>query len=221
MHQLRTDGAAEPTRRNPQRTRLQILHAAVAEFAAKGYGGTRVNEIALRAGANKRMIYHYFGSKDGLFLAVLEHAYATIRSREKALSLVDLEPRAAMERLVVFTFDHFVRHPEFITLVNTENLLGARHLRQSRTIREMHSPLVDSIGRVLARGAGAGLFRAGVDPMQLYISIAALSYFYLSNNHTLSAIFGRDLGATEAQAHRRRHAVEVVLGFLRPDDSRS
>lgn len=203
-------------RRNPARTRERILQAALAEFAAKGMGGTRVDEIAARAGANKRMIYHYFGSKADLFLAVLEHTYAMIREGERALSLADLDPPSAMRRLIEFTFDHFVAHPEFITLLNSENLHRARHLARSTRVREMHSPLVATIATIISRGAARGDFRDDVDPMQLYISIAGLGYFYLSNIHTLATIFGQDLGAPEARASRRRHMVEVILGYLRP-----
>jgi AcrR family transcriptional regulator len=208
--------AGEPVRRNPRRTREQILQAAVAEFAAKGLGGTRINEIAARAGANKRMIYHYFGNKEALFLAVLEHTYASIREGEAELSLTDLAPEAAMRELIRFSFDYFLTHPEFVTLLNSENLHRARHLRRSRRIREMHSPLLRMLGEVLERGEAEGIFRPGVDPVQLYISIAALGYFYFSNIHTLSTIFDRDLAAPAGLEHRKSHVTEVIIGYLRP-----
>lgn len=201
-------------KRDPDATRARILQAAVAEFAAKGLGGARVDEIAARAGANKRMLYHYFGNKDDLFLAALECVYAEIRDAEQALELEKLPPMDAMRQLVEFSFDYFVLRPEFISLLNSENLHKARHLRRSRRIRAMHSPLLALIDGILQRGKAAGVMRDGVDPMQLYISIAGLGYFYNSNVHTLSVIFARDFASAEERAKRRTHMVEVVLGYL-------
>jgi AcrR family transcriptional regulator len=204
-------------KRDPDATRARILQAAVAEFAAKGLAGARVDEIAARAGANKRMLYHYFGNKDDLFLAALESVYADIRDAEQALDLETLAPVAAMRQLVEFTFDYFILRPEFVTLLNSENLHRARHLRRSTGIRAMHSPLIALIDGILKRGEAAGVMRGGVDPMQLYISIAGLGYFYNSNVHTLSTIFARDFASPEERAKRRAHMVEVVLGFLRKE----
>jgi AcrR family transcriptional regulator len=200
-------------KRDPDATRARILDAAVAEFAGKGLGGARVDEIAVRAGVNKRMLYHYFGNKDDLFLAALESAYADIRDAEQALDLELLAPVEAMRQLVEFTFDYFVLRPEFVTLLNSENLHRARHLQRSGRIRAMHSPLIDLIEGILKRGRTEGSMRGGVDPMQLYISIAGLGYFYNSNIHTLSTIFARDFDSGEERAVRRAHMVEVVLGY--------
>lgn len=207
--------AARNQRRDPARNRDRILKAAVAEFARYGLGGARVDRIAVRAGANKRMLYYYFGNKDDLFLAVLEDSYARIRNAERALHLTDLDPRQAMRRLVEFTWNYYLLHPEFLTLLNSENLHRARHIRRSRNIVAMHSPFVAMIKQVLERGARAGEFRRGVDPVQLYISIAGLGYFYLSNRHTLSTIFERDLMLPRSMNERLRHMVELVLGYLR------
>jgi TetR/AcrR family transcriptional regulator len=204
------------SRRDPEATRERILRAAVAEFADKGLGGARVDEIADRAGANKRMLYHYFGNKEDLFLAALESVYADIRRHELTLELEHQEPVEAMRSLVVFTWDYFVENPHFITLLNSENLHRARHLVRSEGIRAMHSPLIRLIGGILERGVGAGAMRAGIDPMQLYISIASLGYFYHSNIHTLSAIFGRDFAAPAERERRREHIIEIILGYLRP-----
>jgi AcrR family transcriptional regulator len=207
-------------RRNPlgetQRTRALILAAATAEFAAKGIGGARVDAIAARAGANKRMIYHYFGNKQRLYLSVLERMYEEIRDAETALRLEQLEPRAAMRRLVEFSFDYYTDHPHFIRLLDNENLHKARNLKRSPGIRQRNSPLVSMIEDLLRRGAASGDFRSGVNPVQLYISIAGLGYFYFANIHTLSAIFGLDLQAAAARAARRQHVVEVVLDYLKP-----
>ena len=202
-------------RRDPEKTQARILAAATDEFARHGLGGARVDRIAARAGANKRMLYYYYGNKDALFLAVLEASYASIRNAEKALRLDALAPREAMRRLVGFTWRYYLEHPEFMTLLNSENLHRAKHIRRSRSIVAMHSPFVAMIRSVLERGARCGDFRRGVDPVQLYISIAGLGYFYLGNRYTLSAIFKRDLLAPRSRAARLRHMVELVLGYLR------
>lgn len=202
--------------RDPEQTRARILEAAKAEFARVGLGGARVDRIALEAGANKRMLYYYFGNKEDLFLAVLEGAYEHIRNAEKNLRLEEVDPPEAIRRLVTFTWTYYLDHPEFLNLLNSENLHQGRHLKGSGTVRSMHSPFVSMIGQILERGARSGDFRPGVDPMQLYISIAGLSYFYLGNNYTLSAIFGRDLKASKAKAQRLAHMHDVVLGYLAP-----
>ena len=206
------------SQRDPDRTRGAILDAATIEFAKYGLGGARVDRIAAAAGANKRMLYYYFGDKDGLFLAALEDRYAHIRSAERTLALEHLDPREALKRLVEFTWKYFLEHPEFMTLLNSENLHQARHLKKSRYARVLNSPLIETLGVVLERGRREGSFRPGVDPLQLYISIAALSYFYLSNNHTLSAVFGRNLATAATKRARVRHMTEVILGYLRPED---
>jgi TetR/AcrR family transcriptional regulator len=202
-------------RRDPDRTRTAILAAAQDEFAAKGLFGGRVNAIARRAGANKRMIYHYFGSKDGLYLAALERVYEGLRGSERKLNLDHLEPALAIKRLVEFNFDYSRRHPELISLINSENLHRARHLARSKKVRELHSPFVQLIGDILRRGVAKGVFRPGLDPVDVYITIAAVGYFYLSNNWTLSTIFGRDLGTPAANRRRKRHNVDMILNALR------
>lgn len=206
--------ALNRVRRNPGRTRARILEAARVEFAHCGLGGARVERITARAGSNKRMLYYYYGNKEALFLAALESAYADIRNAEQALRLADLDPVEGMRRLVRFTWDYYLAHPEFISLLNSENLHRAAHLRKSRKIRALHSPLVAMLGGVLERGRRAGVFRRGVDPVQLYISIAALGYFYLSNKHTLSTIFGRDLMQAQALKQRLAHMTGLVLAYL-------
>ncbi len=208
------------TIRDPKGTQARILDAATREFARFGLGGARVDRIAARAGANKRMLYYYFGDKDGLFLAVLEHAYAGIRSAEQRLHLLDTPPVAAVERLVEFTWRYYLEHPEFLTLLNSENLHRARHLKRSKQIRAMNSPLIATLREVLQRGEREGVFRRGVDPLQLYISIAGLAYFYLSNNHTLSQVFDRDLAAPGARKDRLAHMTGLVTGSLTNLDAR-
>jgi TetR/AcrR family transcriptional regulator len=203
-------------KRDAEASRRLLLKAARAEFAAKGLMGARVDEIARSAGLNKQLVYHYFGSKDELYQAVLEGVYAEIREQERALSLGDLPPEEAMEKLIGFSFDYLAEHPDFIALLNDENGQGARHLGGSRRLHEMHSPLIALVRRTLRNGAARGAFRRDMDALQLYISIAGLAYFYFSNNRTLSAIFGRDLGSARAIAARRRHVVDFVMAALRP-----
>src|SRR5437867_1743087 len=194
--------------------RSRILHAATLAFAERGLSGARVADIAERAKINKRMLYHYYGNKEALYVAVLESVYAGLLAAESELNLDALDPIEGIERLVRFLWSYYLAHPEFMALVNNENLHHARYLRRSRTIRDMHSPLVESLDALLARGRKTGVFRGGVDAVQLYVSIAALGYFYLSNNYTLSTIFGRDLRSRRALLERSHHIAEVMLGYL-------
>jgi len=206
--------APEPRPRDADRSQGEILEAATAEFAEFGLGGARVDRIAERARVNKRLIYYYFGSKEDLFRAVLERAYEGIRGEERKLSMSEVDPIEAIRRLIAFTWNYYLAHPEFLTLLNSENLHRARHLKESADIASMNSPLVQMLAEVLERGHKAGIFRAGVDPVQLYISIAGLAYFYLGNCHTLSAVFARDLLATKAKVERLSHMTDLVLGYL-------
>src|ERR1700742_817020 len=200
--------------RDPEGMRLRILDSAKEEFAAHGLAGARVDRIAAKAGANKRMLYYHVGKKDDLYLAVLEGAYEKIRVEERGLDLEHLDPPEAIERLIGFTWNYFIRNPEFLALLNTENLARARHLKRSAKVKSMHSPFVEMIRTVVTRGVESGDFVVAVDPVQLYISIAALSFFYLSNSATLSIIFGRDLLGEEARDERLDHMVALVLAAL-------
>lgn len=201
-------------RRDPERTRRAILEAAVREFATRGIGGARVSRIAETAGVNKRMLYHYFGNKEGLYIAALESVYGAIRERELALDVDRLGPRDGMKALIATVWRHFLEHPEFVSLLNSENLHRARHVAKSSRIRSLQSPLLAMIEKLLARGVAAGLFRPGVDPVQLYLSIAGLCYFYVSNRYTLSVVFERDLMAPRALRRRLTHVTEMVLAYL-------
>ena len=200
--------------RDADRTQQSILQAATEAFAERGLAGARLELIAERAGINKRLIYYYFGDKDGLFRAVLELAYARIREAERALELEAVAPAEGVRRLVAFTWQYYLDHPEFLTLLNTENLHRAAHLQDVERVRALNSPLIETLGDVLERGRREGVFRGGVDAVQLYVSIAALSYFYLSNSHTLSAVFGRDLMTPKALNERLSHMCEVILGYI-------
>ena len=205
---------AETRPRNADRSQRDILGAALQEFAEFGLGGARMDRIAERAGVNKRLIYYYFEHKESLFTAVLEHAYENIRGEERQLNLSLVEPIEAIRRLITFTWNYYIEHPEFLTLLNSENLHRARHLKQSSKAQSLNSPLIDSLASVLDRGVRSRVFRAGVDPVQLYISIAGLAYFYLSNVHTLSTIFGRELLGPKSRVERLSHMTDLVLGYL-------
>ena len=209
--------AVEERLRDADRSQNTILAAARDEFAEYGLGGARVDRIAERAALNKRLIYYYFEDKEKLFQAVLEQAYLDIREQERKLNLLAVPPAEAVRRLVEFTWKYYLDHPEFLTLLNSANLHRARHLENSERVREMNSPLIATLGEVLERGRKEGTFRGGVDPVQLYVSIAGLSYFYLSNNHTLSAIFGRDLLSAKARNERLAHMCDVILGYVLRD----
>jgi TetR/AcrR family transcriptional regulator len=206
----------KPRRRDPVATRSKLLAAARREFAKNGLAGARVDEIADRAGVNKQLVYHYFGDKDALYLAVLEWVYEEIRAQERKLNLEGLPPERAIKKLIESSFDHLATHPDFIVLLNDENRGGAAHVRGSRKLEAMHSPLVSLVSKILKEGVRTGAFRRGINPVQLYISIAGLSYFFFSNTPTLSAIFGKDLATPAAKRVRRKHVVDLVLQALRP-----
>ena len=204
-----------PPKRSASATKARILDAALREFAARGFAGARVDVIARQARANKRMLYAYVGNKDALWLATLEAVYGAKRREERALATDTLSPEEAMRALIRFNFRYHLDHPEFVTLVNNENLMGARKLKRSKLVPQLYSPLLETLTQVLRRGQKAKVFRGGVDPMQLYISIAALGYFYCSNIRTLSVIFASDLASRSGMQEREKHVIDVVMSYLR------
>jgi len=208
--------SVKPPLRDAERTRRAILKAATAEFAETGLAGARVDKIAEVSGVNKRMLYYYFNNKDDLYLAALEEAYIAMRTSERNLKFDDPEPLAAIRKLIEFKFDYFVENPAMIWLLNGENMLGAHHLKRSRRLKDMHISLVRTINTILDAGVAAGTIRPNVDPLQLYISISAVSYFFFSNGPTLSTAFGKDMRSAAARSARRAHVVDVILGYLRP-----
>ncbi|MBZ9938823.1 TetR family transcriptional regulator [Mesorhizobium sp. BR1-1-16] len=211
---VRSAGVGSIRPRDAERTKAAILKAARDEFCEQGFNGARVDAIAERAKANKRMLYHYYGNKEALYSAVLLDAYQEIRRGEQELSLSEFAPVDAMDRLVRFTFRHFLANPWFPRLLAVENLQNARFLKQIKDIPALHSPLVAEIRAIVQRGIASGVFRKDVDPMQLYISVASLGYFYVSNMKTLSVIFERDLGQFALIQEREAHAVRMVLDYL-------
>lgn len=218
-----TEGSdAEPVARrtrDPERSRQAILSAAKAEFCQHGFTGARVERISRRSRTNPRMIYHYFGNKEGLYLAVLESVYGEIRKLERQLELSSLPPVEGMERLIGFTFDFFAERRDFIALIANENILKAKYLKRLPSIQAMTRPLADAIRDLLERGAREGVFRPGVDPVQLYVSIVAQSKLHISNRHTLSVLFDQDLSSKSWTAARRAHSIEMLLAYLTAADA--
>ncbi len=201
--------------RDPERTRKRLLSAAMREFTEKGFGGARIDNIAARAGLNKRLLYHYFGDKNALYLAVLETTYVEIRTAELGLNLENDDPIEAVRKLVHFTWDYFLKHPEFLSLLATENLLRAKHLKKSKVIFGLHTPLISLISAIIKRGTAAGAFRKGLDPVALYITIASLGWFYLSNRYTLSTIFDRDVMDKTELKDWGDHITDVVVTYVK------
>ncbi|MFC5947291.1 TetR/AcrR family transcriptional regulator [Pseudonocardia lutea] len=200
--------------RDAERTRAEILDVATAEFADRGYAGARVDEIAARTRTTKRMLYYYFGSKEGLYVAVLERAYQGIRALEQQLDVDHLDPARAMRALAELTFDHHESHPAFIRLVSIENIHHAEHLRTSPILPGLAAPAVDVLGGILARGRRAGLFREDVDALDVHMVISAFCVFRTANRHTFQAIFDRDLLDPDRRDHYRRMLGDLVLEYL-------
>ncbi|MCD6078985.1 MAG: bacterial regulatory s, tetR family protein [Ramlibacter sp.] len=208
--------AREVTRTNdPERTRANILEVAASEFGEKGLAGARIDEIAALTKTSKRMIYYYFGSKEGLYLAVLEESYKRVRDIEGELHLQDLEPEQALRRLVAFTFDHHLQHENYIRLVMSENINRGQFLAQSQRIQELNVPAIAAIKHLYERGVKAGLFRRGLDPVDIHASISALSFFNVSNQHTFGLIFKLDMKSSAYVAHRRDNVIEMIVRFMR------
>jgi TetR/AcrR family transcriptional regulator len=202
-------------RRNASDTRERILAAAFREFADKGLDGARVDEIASRAGVNKGMLYHYFGNKDRLFSAALERLYITIRAKQGSLEVRNLKPEQAMRKLIAHTAEIWMEHPDFFGVLNSENLHQARHVKRSKRILQMYEPVLEQMEQLLAAGSRDGTFRKGIDPLDLYITISALGAHYISNHHTLGALFRTKLLARKRWAQRCEHITDVVMRYLK------
>jgi len=204
-----------PRRRDAEATRSRILAAATQEFSRHGLAGARGDRIARAARSSERMVYYYFGSKEKLFRAVLEASYLSLQEAERSVHLDDLAPAQALDEFCRFVWRYYLEHPEFIGLVNTENLHRAIHLKQSPQLTQLVAPIVGLLGGLLERGEKRGVFRRGIDPNELYIAIAALGYFYLSNSATLSAVLGRELRAPTRLDEHWRASAEMIQRFVR------
>lgn len=202
---------------DPQKTRERILKRATEEFAAKGFDGARVDTIARRCKLAKNMLYHYFGSKEGLFIAVLEQMYETLRARQDDFSIRGTDPVDGMRQLIEHTFLALLDNQHVIALLNTENLHKGRHAQRSPRIRALYDPLVKTIDEVLKRGAAQGLFRPDIDAVTLYLSLSSLAYHYISNQYTLKAAFGIDFTAVERRNAWLEHITDLILTYCQSE----
>jgi AcrR family transcriptional regulator len=213
---METRSAAVPSLRtnDPEATKQNIIEVAYREFAENGLAGARIDEIAAKTKSSKRMIYYYFGGKEGLYIKVLEEAYTRIRGIERSLDLAHLPPREALEKLVRVTFDHHDSNPDFVRLVMNENIHNAAYLAKSPAIQKLNARAIDSVTDVYHRGVEDGLFREGLDPVELHWQISALCFFNVSNRATFSKIFKRDLGSKKSLASLRERAVDMISRYV-------
>lgn len=212
---VRRPSVAYPSKRNASRSKRAILDSALIEFSEFGHSGARVDSVAERAGVSKPLIYSYFGDKDALYAAALREAYIQIREGERELDLQDEDPEMAIRKLVDFTLRHFQRKPWFISMLNTENLRRGSTIREIKDVAEIQTQLINKVKWILAEGVEQGLFREGIDPVEVYLSIASLCYFPISNKYTLGAVFG--ISIDEQWLNRRSHDIgEMVIRYLRP-----
>lgn len=203
-------------RRDAELSRRMILDAALVEFSEKGFSGARIDTIAAAAGVSKPMIYSYYGDKDDLYAAALREAYIQIRAGEQELDLEHKSPEEAIRALVSFTLNHFKSKPWFISMLNTENLHRGATIRKIHDVSEIQSRLVQELKIILKRGQEEGIFRQGIDPVDLYITIASLCYFPISNAHTLRVVFNKPVDDEAWLDQRRQDAEEMVIRFLQP-----
>ncbi len=206
---------AEPRTNDPERTKAEILRVAMQEFGEKGLAGARIDAIAAATATSKRMIYYYFGSKDGLYLAALEQSYSQVRDRERQLQLDDMDPETALRCLVTVMFDHHLGNEDYIRIVMSENINRGRYLAQSQKIQELNRPAITLLRTIYERGVAAGLFRPGLDATDIHASISALSFFNVSNRHTFGLIFQQDLQSPAYVARRRENIVQMILRYVR------
>lgn len=199
---------------DPEGTKRNIIEVATEEFASKGFSGARVDDIAARTKTSKRMIYYYFGGKEGLYIAVLEEAYRKIRSVEATLDLEHQSPEEALRTLVGFTFDYQNAHPEFVRLVMNENILNGAYVSRSKVIQRLNNAVISALGDLLARGQQEGTFRRDMDPIDLHMSISALCIFNIANRATFSTIFKRDMASPKALNARRAQVVDIIARYV-------
>ncbi|SDO14312.1 transcriptional regulator, TetR family [Cryobacterium flavum] len=208
-------------RRDPERTKREILEVATAEFAASGFAGARVDRIAELTRTTKRMIYYYFESKESLYLQVMETAYALIRTVERELDVAELSPIDGLRALAEFTYDHHTSHSDFIRLVSIENIHRAQHISKSTVIHDLNSTAIDALQDLLRRGAVAGEFRTDIDALDVHVMISAYCFFHVSNRYTFRTLFGRDLLEPERHSYYRRLVGDMIIATMtdlqRPD----
>jgi len=201
--------------RTPEANRARIIKAAIDEFASRGFTGASMDAIAARTQTTRALINYYFGSKEQVYLAVLEHVYAEIRQAESQLDLDHLPPVEAIRRVVEFTYHYYLQHEGFVRLVVAENQARGRHLKKSRAMRSLNRTIIDTLGGIIARGQADGSFRPDVDPVDVHMAIAALGMFNVTNQHTFAAIFQREMGAKGDVKRRREIVAELILNYLK------
>lgn len=199
---------------NPEKTREGILQAAVAEFVSQGLSGARVDAIAERTNTSKRMIYYYFGSKEQLYVEVLEKLYGDIRRTESGLHLAELEPQEAVRRLVEFTFDHHDRNSDFVRIVSIENIHNGENLKHSSVIRSMSNDVLHALDDTLRRGAASGVFRQDVLAIDVHLLLSSFCFYRVSNRHTFGEIFQVDLSDEKAKQRQKTMICEAILRYL-------
>ena len=201
-------------RRDAVRTKALILAAAAAEFSARGFSNAFVDSIAARTHVNKRMIYYYFGSKRELYIAVLKNEYGKIREAEQKLDLDHLPPVEALREYTESAFNYYRNNEQFVHLVNLENVMKGRHLKASKSFQALNSPIIEVLQRILKRGVSKHIFRTGIDPIELHLTISALGFFYISNRYTFGAVFSYDMTSSRASERRKRVIVDTVLRYV-------
>jgi AcrR family transcriptional regulator len=209
------EGGASTRAVEAEETRRNILDVATREFADKGLSGARIDEIAERTNSSKRMIYYYFGGKEGLYRAVLERAYTAVREVDAAVKRDHLTPDAALRDLITTTFDYHIEHPEFVRLVMNENILRGAHIGEVPGIRERNRRVIDNLRDVLAQGVASGHFREGIDPVELHMTISALCFYNVSNRYTFSFGFDRDMSSAKALGRRRMSVIDIIESWCR------
>nr|WP_321454686.1 TetR/AcrR family transcriptional regulator [uncultured Cohaesibacter sp.] len=202
-------------KQDPEAVRADILREAASEFAKHGLAGTRVKDIADRIQTSRRMIFYYFGDKEGLYRTVLEEAYRGIREAEEELNLDGLPPLEALVKLVEFTFDHHRKNEDFIRLVMNENILNGQYMRQSDSLHMTNTKVINQLARICEAGQKEGVIKEGISPLELHWEISALSFFNVSNRATFSIIFGNDLFSEEGQSELRNHIVDCVISSVK------
>ena len=195
-------------------TRENILEVATREFSEKGLAGARIDEIADRTASSKRMIYYYFGGKEELYRAVLERAYERIRAQEQKAHFENLAPDQALRAMIGHNFDYHVDHPEFVRLVMNENVHHGEHIAQIESLKQSNRSVIDQLGAIAEKGAEQGLFRKGIDPVELHTTISALSFYNVSNRHTFLHNFGVDFNAPAVRARHRDQIIDCVMGWV-------
>lgn len=220
MDRLKKKPVRKRARRTAELSKEKIIKAAIAEFSLKGLDGARVDEVARRSGTNKNLLYHHIGNKDRLFTAALEATYQTIRERQREFLANQMDPETGVRQLIHLLMSIWVEHPEYGKLLASENFHGGKHVKRSKVIGEMYQQLIETLKDLLQRGVDQGIFRPGIEPIDLYISISSLSAYYVSHQHTLNALFHIDVMQPQRLRQRENHIVDMIIRYVRrhPND---